>query len=426
MQADVIVIGAGAAGLLAARNLSQKGKMVTLLEARNRIGGRIHTINDDAFVQPLEGGAEFIHGQLPLTLQLLKEAGIKTIASGGSFWHSYDGKLKQEEEFIADEDVLISKLNSLQIDTSVANFIDTHFSAPEHKALRQSLTSYVEGYYAGDVKKASALALKEEWESGEDDDQRIAGGYGQLVQYLYKQCVQNNCRFYLNTTVNAIHWQRGNVLVTAADGTPFGAAKAIITVPVGILQATHLPSSILFNPAIDDTLTAVQKLGFGSVIKIVLQTNAPFWQTEFNLKDMAFLFSEQSIPTWWTQHPQQTNLLTGWCAGPAAESLKHVSNDELFEKAVTSLDNIFSTSTDVIKEKIGAWHVFNWAADTFTCGGYSYTTVEGKNAVEALAQPVEDTLYFAGEGMHIGNEIGTVEAAFISAQKVAQQIMDNV
>lgn len=424
MQADVIVIGAGAAGLLAARNLSQKGKIVIVLEARNRAGGRIYTITDSAFAQPLEGGAEFVHGQLPITLQLLQEAESVTVAAGGNIYRSQGGKLKREEDFIANEEVLMDSLNSLQKDTTIASFMEEHLAAPEHKALRRSLTSYVEGYYAGDTQKASALALKEEWESSEEGDQRIVGGYGVLVQFLYKQCMESGCRFYFGATVNTIHWQRHNVLVTTADGTTFGAAKVLVTVPIGVLQSTGA-ASILFNPAIDATLAAVQKLGFGSVIKIALQLSEPFWQTQFSLDDMGFLFSEEKIPTWWTQHPQQSTLLTGWCAGPAAERLKGAGDEELFLTAVTSLATIFKLEPDVIKEKIKAWKVFNWAADPFTCGGYSYTTVEGKAAIETLLQPVKDTLYFAGEGLHAGNEIGTVEGAFISAQKVTRQMLSN-
>ena len=423
MQADVIVIGAGAAGLYAARQIANSGKLVTVLEARNRVGGRIHTIDDALFEKPLEGGAEFVHGQLPITLRLLHEAALQTVAAGGTIWRNKGGRLKKEEDFIADEEALMKALNSVQKDMSIAEFLATYFSHPKYEDLRQSLTAYVEGYYAGDATKASTLALKEEWEASEEEDQRIIGGYGQLMQYLYKQCMEKGCRFYFDTPVNTIHWQKGNVVVTAADGTTYGGAKVLLTVPVGVLQSSRLPSSILFNPAIDDKLALFQKLGFGGVIKIALQFSEPFWQKDFGLNNMGFLFSEEAIPTWWTQHPQQRALLTGWCAGPAAEKLKHLHDEALFEEALTSLARIFKLEKDAVKQKITAWKVANWPADPFTHGGYSYTTIDGNNAIESILQPLDNTIYFAGEGLYTGAEIGTVEAAFSSANGVTSKML---
>ncbi|MDQ2752949.1 MAG: FAD-dependent oxidoreductase, partial [Bacteroidota bacterium] len=82
-RSDILIIGAGAAGLMAAKELSQKGKGVTVLEAKPQAGGRISTLHNNGFLQPVEAGAEFIHGNLPVTLQLLKEAGIKYAKTKG-------------------------------------------------------------------------------------------------------------------------------------------------------------------------------------------------------------------------------------------------------------------------------------------------------------------------------------------------------
>lgn len=421
MQADVIVIGAGAAGLLAALELSEEGKKVLVLEARHRAGGRIHTITGEGFEQPIEGGAEFVHGPLPLTHQLLKKASLHTVPAEGSIWRSAEGKLKKEEDFIAEYDALLQALKSLREDVSVAQFLQTHFPSAKHEALRKTLKSYVEGYYAGDLQRASAIALREELEGAEDADARITGGYGQLVHYLQQQCEKRGCHFYFNTAVNSIHWQKGSANVAVESGEVHKAAQVIVTVPVGVLQQ----GGIAFKPALAAKMAAVQQLGFGGVIKMVLQFKQSFWQQQFALNDMAFLFSEESIPTWWTQHPTQSNVLTGWCAGPAAHKLKEESNEALFEKGVTSIANCFAKTAGEIKQQITAWKVFNWVADNFTQGGYSYLTVQSKEAITALATPVEGTIYFAGEGLQNSMEIGTVEAALQSGRMAAQQVLAN-
>src|SRR5438309_10638697 len=104
MQADVMIIGAGAAGLMAARELSNAGMNVIVLEGGDGIGGRVHTITDNGFSQSVETGAEFVHGNLELTLQLLREAGLEKLPCNGNVWCSDGGKLVQQDEFIEESE----------------------------------------------------------------------------------------------------------------------------------------------------------------------------------------------------------------------------------------------------------------------------------------------------------------------------------
>jgi monoamine oxidase len=99
-KADILIIGAGAAGLMAARNLAKTGKKVIVLEARNRCGGRIHTIEQESFFKHAELGAEFVHGDLPVTLNLLKEADIPYYSAVADMWHYKNGQFDKEGEFI--------------------------------------------------------------------------------------------------------------------------------------------------------------------------------------------------------------------------------------------------------------------------------------------------------------------------------------
>ena len=164
-NADVIIIGAGAAGLMAAYYLSKTGKQVLMLEARNRTGGRIHTVYGEPFSNYAELGAEFVHGDLPVTLQLLKEAEIKTVAATGEMWNFREGILSKDNWQTDHWDLLIEKLNKLENDTTIDNFLKWEFSDDKYKQLRESVIKFASGYDTADVTKASAFALRREWDN---------------------------------------------------------------------------------------------------------------------------------------------------------------------------------------------------------------------------------------------------------------------
>src|SRR5690242_11031102 len=95
-QSHFVIVGAGAAGLMAARELARAGKSVVILEARDRCGGRIHPLSAEEFGYPAEGGAEFVHGAATLTHALLREAGLSVSPLGGTRWHAADGVLSRD------------------------------------------------------------------------------------------------------------------------------------------------------------------------------------------------------------------------------------------------------------------------------------------------------------------------------------------
>jgi monoamine oxidase len=127
MPDDIIVIGAGACGLIAAKILSVAGKQVRVVEARPRAGGRILTIPPGKFSMHIEGGAEFIHGELPVTLRVLKEAGLSYHRTGGEMWNARNGDPHKEHEFFADYGLFIRKLEALKEDVSVSHFLESNF-----------------------------------------------------------------------------------------------------------------------------------------------------------------------------------------------------------------------------------------------------------------------------------------------------------
>ncbi|MFI5157533.1 MAG: flavin monoamine oxidase family protein [Sphingobacteriales bacterium] len=431
---DIVIIGAGAAGLMAAYRLSASGKKVIVLEARNHTGGRIHTISHESFFKHAELGAEFIHGNLPVTLNLLKEANIKYSAAGGEMVKYDKGKFIVHEGFIENWNVLMQKLNELKEDTDIANFLKIHFPGEEYIGLRDSVSKFVAGYDTADPNKASAFALRDEWNNEDDDAQyRIDNGYCSMINYLVNKCKGNDGSIYLNSEVAKIDWKPETVKITTAAGEVYAAGKVIIALPLGVLQADKdEKGAIEFHPPLKEQTDAINSLGFGAIIKFLLEFKDAFWENSNtkilagkSLKDMAFLISNEDIPTWWTQYPKHSTLLTGWLGGPRAEEKKGNTNDELLQQALQSLSNIFKLPVDELKAKLIASRVINWTAEPFTRGSYSYDTVNAPEARKVLDAGVNGTIYFAGEYLYEGPAMGTVEAALTSGQNVAKAILNH-
>ncbi|MBS1687856.1 MAG: FAD-dependent oxidoreductase [Bacteroidetes bacterium] len=423
-EIDVIVIGAGAAGLMAARELVKKGKSVCVLEARDRVGGRIYTIYDNPMSGHIEAGAEFIHGDLQTTLSLLREAEIPFHSLAGKTWQQKNGVLKRETHFIEHWDLLVQRLKELKEDMSIADFLERWFGEDKYSSLREGVRRYAEGYDTADTARASAIALRNEWlHEDEEETYRIDNGYGELIEYLLNECDKGDFELELNSAVTEIHWQEGRVAVFTENEESYLAKQAVITVPLGVLQA----EAIKFTPAIPEHTMAVQDMGYGGIIKLLYLFKEAFWESIKNeqgsLKDMSFVISEQEVPTWWTQYPKKSTLLTGWIGGPKAAALKNASEESITELGFMSLANIFKMSVEDLKAQLVSCYIANWSSERFSKGSYSYVTTETAQARQLLTAAIHNTIYFAGEAMYEGKEMGTVEAALKSGIEVVNKIL---
>ncbi len=416
---DVIIIGAGASGLYAASQLTRVKLGVLVLEAQNRIGGRMYTNLPQGFSAPIEGGAEFVHGDAPITLDLLKNANAQYVEMQGNTYQAHNDEIEKKDFFDSDWHVMMTKLKDLQYDMPFSQFLSTYFGDPEHETLRMNVTKFVEGYNAADITKVSAMALREEWSEEEDPAQyRIKGGYAKLYNYLAEQVKQNGGVIKLNQKVSDIRWSINDVEIAVGLNT-YRSKKCLITIPVSLLR---LPS-IGFVPEISSITDAASRIGFGGVVKMNLEFSRPFWETEpeRKFKNLQFLFTDEKIPTWWSQVPDKRPLLTGWIGGPGAQRLKQ-SDEELLESGIQSLANAMKYPAQKIKQHLVAWKVDQWVNNEFSSGAYSYEMVGTPEAVKVLQQSVNDTLFFAGEAIYDGPHKGTVEAALTSGADAAKRI----
>lgn len=431
---DIIIVGAGAAGLMAAYNLVIAGKTVTVLEARDRVGGRIHTLQYP-FSEPTELGAEFIHGNLPLTLQLLKQAGIDKQPVDFEMWHYKNGSLTQSYEFIEGWEVLLEKLNSLEQDMPMSKFLELYFAGEDFITMRQQIADYVSGYDTANIADASCFALRREWNNESESDQyRIEGGYASLVNYLKTGLIRMGGQILTKELVKSIEWQKNSLKIKAIDGEVFTSGKVIIALPLGVLQLNpENVAAINFYPEISVQRSAFNNIGFGQVVKILLEFNSGFWEKELlaptagqNISGMGFLFTNHEIPTFWTQAPLKRPLLTGWLGGPPADAVKDYSKEEVLNLSLGSLAAVFNIKVQELHKQLKAWDVVNWANEPYTRGSYAYDKVDSANARSILFEPVEETIYFAGEYLYEGPAMGTVEAALTSGKRAAEKLLESI
>ena len=420
---DVLIIGAVAAGLLAARELAAAGRQVVVLEALSRLGGRAHTHTPPGFSAPIEAGAEFIHGEAPLTRALLAEAGLGWQTTTGHTYQIKNGHLQDEDSFFAHLPPLLEKLAALEADVPLADFLTTYFPGDEHTALRTFATQFAEGYDAADATRVSAWALRDEWAtSGVDGSLRPTGGYGALLHWLAAQAQAAGATLHLATSVREVRWQPGAAEVLTETGATFQARQVLCTLPLGVWQLpAGQPGYVRWVPELPQHRAAAARLGFGSVIKVVLEFATPFWQPK--LPELEFLLSDAPVPTWWGQLTGGRAMLTGWLAGPPARRLRDAPASEVLAEALASLSYLLDVSPTELAAQLRASYVGNWGAEPYAYGAYSYPTVGAEEARAALATPVADTLFFAGEALYQGAEGGTVEAALASGQAAARAML---
>ncbi|MFD1468719.1 flavin monoamine oxidase family protein [Hymenobacter caeli] len=420
---DVLIIGAGAAGLLAARELARAGRRVCLVEAQDRIGGRVHTLGGPGFTQAIEAGAEFMHGEVPLTRALLAEAGIVWEEADGESYLVQGGQLQAQANYFALLPPLLEKLYALAHDMPLADFLTREFPGPEHAALRTFATQFAEGYDAADAQRVSAWAMRDEWAAGgAQGSLRPVGGYGPLLHGLAAQAQAAGALLHLAAPVREIRWQPGQAEAVTEAGATYRAQQVLCTVPLGVWprgpgQAGHLG----FVPEVAAHRAAAAQLGFGSVIKIVLEFRTPFWLER--LPELEFLLSDAAVPTWWSQWPAATPQLTGWLAGPAAQRLAEAPDETVLHLALASLASLLAVSPEALQAQLCASYVRNWGREPHVYGAYSYATVGAGAAQATLATPVAGTLFFAGEGAYSGPFAGTVEAALVSGQDAARALL---
>jgi len=434
-DADIIVIGAGVTGVCAANELARAGLRVELLEARDRVGGRIWSVQNDG-TPPVELGAEFVHGKPPEIFNLACAAHMNIARVGGEMWRKRNRRLEQDNAFFAEVETILAKMQRGERDRSFKEFLDE--CCPRDSEAKRWALQYVQGFHAAHPERIGVWGLLEGEAASQDIDGdaqfRVLNGYSVLIDHLRAQLAgSGKCRVRLNAVVKRVGWRRGSVEVELAAGVgekseKLRAKQAVVTLPLGVLK--H--GDVMFEPALVAKQRALAGLEMGAVIRVTLRFRERFWEHVKDaagkpLADLGFLFSEdQHFPTWWSQLPARTPVPTAWSAGPRGEANSGLSRDAVVARALDSLANIL----DYARERLGALLVaadtHDWQSDPFARGGYSYVAAGGEGAERELAAPLDNTLFFAGEAANFEGHNGTVNGAMMTGHRVAREVLERL
>ena len=415
---DVIIIGAGACGLMAARELSKKKKKVLIIEARERAGGRIWTLPSKEFGEPVDAGAEFIHGHAKATKSLLKEAKLSFEPVRGDRWILIDDELRNDIRSPPPPPSFNTRLKGLKKDMPIASFLAKYFSGAENEQFRIATLRMVQSYEAAEPSKMSIFALREDWLSSSAWRQaRVKGGYGPMIDFLLKQCKNQGVQTLLGTRAISLDASGEGVSIACSDGKTYFASCAIVTLPLPLIK------SINYNPPIPSHLTAASNIGYGTASKVLLKFKKKWWAAARgkDLSKMSFVISTEPVGVWWTQYPSQSLVLTGWLGGPFASKQDSLSEQELISLGIKSLAAIFQVDEAMLRKNLTASKAVQWSRDPFSKGAYSYSSVGAKTARLELAKPFKNKVFFAGEA--IGKDPSLVEGALSSGLETAKKIL---
>jgi monoamine oxidase len=432
---DVIIVGAGVAGLTAARALHGAGLEVMVVEARDRIGGRIFTRHEPGIPLPIELGAEFVHGRVPPTLEIADAAGLVLCELTGDWWRVKDGVLQCSAEMDDAIEPVLARLNAKRTpDRSFAAFAETLRHDAKLGRLVPRAQQYVEGFEAADPTRISERWLARSAAAGDEDQAhhplRFVGGYDGLPAALAGALPAST--IHLSRVVRSIEWEPGAAEVEL-DGARATARAVIITVPLGVLDASggEREGSIAFRPELGPAVrSAIDGVAMGAALRVAFLFQEPFW-TGIRRSDegadpasIGFLSVDGcDFPTWWTQFPLRVPMLTAWVGGPRAMALSSLPHSQIVDRALGGLARALRVRRSRVERlTTGSWY-HDWQGDPFSRGAYSYGAVGGSDAPRVLAKPVRGTLFFAGEHTDPDGRNGTVHGAITAGRRAARALL---
>lgn len=427
MHADVIVIGTGIAGLAAASELARRGWRVRVLEARERIGGRIFTAARDGWPQAAELGAEFIHGGNRSLRTWLRKADLPTRPVNANVWWCDGGAPALIPDFWTRVRRVAARIPRRNRGGSFEKFL-----AREGRTLnaidRQMATTYAGGFNAAPIGQLSAHALRANHAGADTSDLLINGRYDALPRALQKSWSNEHVQLRLGTIVTQVRWRRGKVMVRSrgTDGRhdEHHATAAVITLPLGVMRA----GTVRFDPPLRGKQRLIARMGWGRTERVLLRFRAGFWSGSLPPPELAagdgrafgFVHApHEPFPVWWATHPPAP-VLTGWAGGSAADALAPLRPAAIGDAAIRSLAAIFQVAPTRLRRALVDWRRHDWTRDPFARGAYSFVAAGAEDAAERLAEPVQDTLFLAGEATH--SDAGTVHGALDSGLRAAREV----
>lgn len=446
MTQDVLVIGAGVAGLACARALADRGVRVRVLEARDRVGGRICTVHDDALPVAVELGAELVHGAAEETVALANAHGLPIVDVAERRVSMHEGTVRKLPDFWERIDVVMRRLPRSRPSSSARSARDgatndrpfAAFLAERpggHRFARERALAqqFVESFHAVDVDSVSERAMAAGGSPRGDEDERRTGripsGYAQVPHALVADARATGGAGALDVVTGAvvrrIEHARGRVVVHVANGKRTRTERAravVVAVPLGVLQSSAFA---LETPA--RVTRAIGLLGMGRVRRVVLAFEHAFWLDGAHanvLHDATFMHTgDARFAVMWTTSPVRAPAIVAWSAGPHADAMATWSDEEVAQAALAAFAQHLGVRPSKARAMLSRAHTHDWQRDPFALGAYSYARVGGAEASKVLARSIDGTVFFAGEHTSEEGRSGTVDGALSTGARAARQVL---
>lgn len=427
---DTIVVGAGIAGLTAARLLTREGRRVVILEARDRVGGRVHTDRSEGLVTDL--GASWIHGitdspvaaaakafGMPMVEFTVGgyQADSRPIAHYGPDGHRLSNAAAQAyvSDIHAVDATLVDVIASSSPDASYRDVTEAalalqNWSEDRVQRVREYLEHRAEEQYGAWIEDLAAHGLDDD--SIDGDEVVFPQGYDALAAGLAE-----GLDVRLEHVVSRVEWSTDGVVMTTDRGT-FAARDAVVTVPVGVLQS----EDFVIEPALPEPVAgALGRLTMNAFEKVFLRFPTKFWDD-----DVYAIRQQGPEGRWWhswydlTALHSEPTLLT-FAAGPAGIETRGWATDRVTQSVLAQLRRLCG---DRVEEPSHV-HITAWQGDPFARGSYAYMTLGSTtDDHDALATPIGGVLHLAGEATWT-DDPATVTAAMCSGHRAATRILDH-
>mgnify|MGYP001159283232 CR=1 FL=1 len=420
---DVIIVGAGAAGLAAADRLREAGVTSILLEARDRIGGRMHT--DTTFANfPIDVGAEFIHGETAATWKYVRRFGLETIEVP-RYAHLRWGKPAYRLEhtpapqrtkiralFDAYERLIDKADEYADYDISLAEYFESQ--GFDQEALNSADVLFAQSWCARMDNLSAADMIRElQVDRAGKRDFRLKHGYQSLLTPLAAPL-----DIRLNTHVSAIRQNHDGVTITTQTGASWSGRAVLVTVPIALLQA----GVITFEPGLSDRKhDAIHAFRMEAATKLIYKFSERVWED-----DLVFMAADMPMPRWWTPDYQRIGadaVIANYSTADRADAIDQASEAYALVVGLAVLEKMLDQSD--LSPLVTDTRRVSWAADPYARGGYASLPPGNAWARSALAEP-EGAVYFAGEAVTDHTNPQTVHGAVESGWRAAQQILSRL